>query len=74
MISPQSIPNPEVDNFTISNEKLESVLAAGALTAIRENQRFGLPFITVRNGQIVQIDPFEAEVELLKIHPELATQ
>ncbi len=70
------LPSPEAGNtqHLLSPDKLELVLAAGALDAVRENQRFGLPFLTVRDEQVVQVDAYEAEEELLKSHPGLATQ
>lgn len=74
MISPQPSRDDTGNGSHLSHEKLEAILAAGALDAIRENQRFGLPVISERGGRIVHIDPFEAEAELLKAFPALATQ
>lgn len=74
MISPQPPRDDTGNGFHLSHEKLEAILAAGALDAIRENQRFGLPVISERDGQIVHIDAFEAEAELLKSFPDLATK
>ena len=74
MSSPESNTSIKEVKPLLSNEKLEAALAAGALDAVRENQRFGLPVISMQDGQIVYLDPFEAEAELLKSFPELATQ
>ena len=74
MISPQLSNDDERINNHLQPARLEAILAAGALDAIRENQRFGLPVVAERGGQIVYIDAFEAEAELLKNFPELATK
>ncbi len=74
MIAPLPSPESGDNNELLSQEQLESILAAGALDAIRENQRFGLPFVTERDGRIIYLDPFEAEADLLKSYPALATQ
>lgn len=74
MISPQPPRDHTGNGLHLPHEKLEAILAAGALDAIRENQRFGLPVISERDGQIVHVDAFEAEAELLKSFPDLATK
>lgn len=72
MISPVLAPRSSERGPTLSAAQLEVVLATGTLDLIRENQRFGLPLIIERDGQIVRQDPFEAEAELLRRFPALA--
>lgn len=55
-----------------TREQVKTAMLAARLDAIRENQRFGLPMIFERDGQIVHIDPFEAEADLLKGYSTLA--
>ena len=64
--------DPHDDTRVIPAEKLKELAVEIQLAAIRENQRFGLPMIYGRDGQVVHVDPFEAETELLRDHPELA--
>lgn len=58
----------------LAPKKLEGVFAASALDAIRENQRFGLPFLVARDESIEELDSQQAEEELLAAYPSLATQ
>ena len=66
--------NPNTEDRFISNEDLESAMVLARWDAIREHQRFGSMMIFERDGQIVHVDPYEAEADLLRSHPELATR
>lgn len=57
-------PVSKIHNRLATEEQIEAALTAAALDAIRENQRFGLPVLDWRDGQIVRLDPFEAEALL----------
>lgn len=61
------------DTGLLSREKFQIAMVKAHLDAIRENQRFGLPMIYGKDGKVVHVDPFEAEAELRRNHPWLAT-
>lgn len=63
-------PDPHDETRVIPAEKLDALAFAAQLKAIRENQLFGLPMVYGRDGKVIHVDPFDAEADLLRRHPE----